>query len=78
MCRDFETFAHMNVFNKDEIFLKSTLFDTNNAYLFRYRQVNSALANFSIDVHQQTASEQCILSRAYLPIAIDNYYFLLE
>ena len=74
----FETFRHMNVFSKDNFFFKSILFDTDTGYLLRYKQANSAITYFSLYVHPQTASGQCILSRAYLLIAIDYYYFMLE
>jgi len=68
----------MNRLHKDEIFLKSILFDDILDEVLRYEQANSAISCLNQYVHLQTAFGQCIRSRAYLPIAIDYDHFLAE
>ena len=47
-------------------------------YLFSYKHMNRAISCFNLDVHGGTASKQYNLPRAYLPIAIDYDYFMVE
>ena len=43
-----------------------------------YEHVNSAISCFNLAIHWRMASDQCNLPKAYVPIAIDYDYFMVE